>query len=103
MIRGTRAPAAGRAALVVVAALALPVALVWWFGSALLAGDHSACSDSPLADLAHGSSYAGGVLACAALAAGADGGRGPVQVGWALLLVYATLLGLAVLAFFVCG
>ena len=79
---------------------ALPIAAIWWFGTLLLTSDNdSDCIGSLSAKLAFGASHVGIALAVAALI---SAWRRAVRFGWALLAIYATLLGISTLIFFTC-
>lgn len=90
----------GRGVLIGWAIVALPIGGVWWLGTYLLYFDgHSDCMGELSAKLALGGSYVGIALAVGALI---SAWLRAVRLGWALLAIYAALLGISLWIFFSC-
>ncbi len=90
-----------RAGLIISSVLALPLAALWWLYAGLATGDYEGiCPDSLAAEMGAYAAYAGFLLALGALVAAVGPKR--LDVAAWLLLVYATLFGLSVLAVVTC-
>ena len=80
--------------------LALPLAGVWWFGSALLSGGREAvCDDSLAADLSFVAANFAFLIAAGALVAAA---LRQLEVASGLLVGYLALFAASALVFFTC-